>query len=97
MDEVLRVTAGERDGDETGREWEVDYVLFESVDDDTGLTTFDLYTDDGLGNGPRICRFDNLTVARSLMLRLGDVVVRVTDEDPNNTFRGDFSGFAENH
>ena len=71
---VLRVRSDEVDGDEFGNEWRVEYVLFRTSDFYSGLQCFDLYTDDGQGNGVKVCSGDNHATMRSLALKLGDFV-----------------------
>lgn len=73
FDQMLRVRSGELDGDESGLEWIVEYVVYETVDDD-GQAVFDLYDDDGRGNGKMLARFVNRRVAREVTLRLGEFV-----------------------
>lgn len=68
-----KVRSDDYDGDETGREWAVHYVLYETVDDD-GTRCFDLYSDDGEGNGDMIARGYDVHAMRSLTLRLGAFV-----------------------
>ena len=73
MEQIVKVVSDEYDGNEDGVEWRIHYILFET-DDDDGLKCFDLYDDDGRGNGTMICRGYNLIRMRSLTLRLGDFV-----------------------
>jgi hypothetical protein len=71
--QYLKVRTNEWDGDESGDEWQVHYVLMETEDDD-GRRCFDLYTDDGEGNGNKVCRGYHETDMRSMTLRLGEFV-----------------------
>ena len=73
MNQVLRVDTGEIDGNEDGREWPVHYVLFQTEDDD-GHECFDVYTDDGAGNGELVARGYNHERMRTLTLALGEFV-----------------------
>lgn len=68
-----KVRSDETDGDDCGHEWAVHYILYRSQDDD-GRACFDLYSDDGEGNGDLIARGHNETKMRSLLLRLGTFV-----------------------
>lgn len=70
FEQILRVNSDEIDGDESGAHWRVDYVLIRTHDD-AGLECYDVYTDDGYGNGDMICRGYNKHVMRSLTLKLG--------------------------
>jgi hypothetical protein len=72
-EQVVKVRSDETDGDETGRHWTVHYILFHDQDDD-GRDCYDLYTDDGAGNGKMICRGYNKNTMVSLTLRLGEFV-----------------------
>lgn len=74
MEQVLKVRTSETDGDETGAHWTVHYVLFETVDEDRDCPCFDLFDDDGRGNGKQICRGWNRNAMVSLALRLGAFV-----------------------
>lgn len=73
MKQVLRIDPNETDADTFGNEWRVFYVLYQ-VEDDNGTTCFDLFTDDGQGNGNMICRGYNLPDMRHMALRLGEFV-----------------------
>lgn len=70
FEQYAKVVSDEVDGDETGRHWKIHYVLYLTQDDD-GRKCFDLYSDDGLGNGDMISRGYNERSMRSLVLRLG--------------------------
>lgn len=73
MEQILRVCSDEYDGDETGNHWQVYYVLFQTADDDS-TPCYDLYDDDGRGNGTMIARGYHKGRMRSLALKLGDFV-----------------------
>ena len=73
FEQVLRIKSNEYDGDDAGNEWQVQYVLFRTEDAD-GTECFDLYTDDGKGNGEMICRGYSQGSMVSLALRLGEFV-----------------------
>ena len=70
FDQYAKVVSDEWDGNEDGVEWNVHYVLYKTIDDD-GAHCFDLYKDDGRGNGDMIARGYNEAAMRSLVLRLG--------------------------
>lgn len=70
MEQVLKIVTDERDGDEFGQEWQLHYVLYESADDD-GVTCWDLYEDDGAGNGTQVCRGYHKSSIVHMALRLG--------------------------
>lgn len=70
MQQIVKVVSDETTGDVFGNEWREHYVLYADNDDD-GVPCFDLYTDDGQGNGNMICRGYNQGAMRSLTLRLG--------------------------
>lgn len=78
MEQICKVLSGEWDGDSFGNEWPVHYVLYRTTDDSGGefhgRECFDLYSDDGAGNGDFIARGHNLIQMRSLTLRLGEFV-----------------------
>lgn len=69
----VKVRSDETDGDETGRAWAIHYVLYETADEQ-GAKCFDLYEDDGHGNGVMLCRGHHESRMRSLALRLGEFV-----------------------
>lgn len=69
MKQIVLVRSDGTDGDETGREWTVHYILYEMRDE--GRTCYDIYDDDGEGNGVQICRGYNLSRMLLLTLRLG--------------------------
>ena len=73
MDDLIqecRVESDYVDGDEDGREWKVQYVLYKTLDDEYRVC-YDIYTDDGLGNGVKVCRGYNANHMRSMTLQLG--------------------------
>lgn len=84
MEQILRVNSGEWTGDDSGREWTVFYVLHRLMVDDDGYENpdptketkevFDLFDDDGRGNGTMICRGTNRNAMTSMVLRLGEFV-----------------------
>jgi hypothetical protein len=78
FEQVLKVRSDEWDGDDDGNEWQVHYVLYRAAGDpgadDENLTCYDLYSDDGKGNGEMICRGYHLGSMRSLALKLGELV-----------------------
>lgn len=69
FEQVVKVVTDDWDSDH-GDEWRVHYVLYETVTDD-GAECFDLYEDDGEGNGTQIARGFNKSRMVSLTLRLG--------------------------
>lgn len=73
FDQVAKVVTDEYDGDDAGHEWAVHYVLYRTTDDD-GRVCFDLYEDDGEGNGTQIARGYHQHRMVSLTLRLGAFV-----------------------
>lgn len=74
FEQCARVVSDDWDDDGTGQAvWRIHYVLYETVDDDD-VKCYDLYDDDGRGNGTQICRGYNLDRMRSLVLSLGDLV-----------------------
>lgn len=73
FEQICRVKSSEWDGDESSHEWQVHYVLYATNDDD-GRDCFDLYDDDGRGNGIRIARGYTKSRMVSLTLRLGEFV-----------------------
>lgn len=73
FEQALKVVSPEYTGDESGREWRVHYVLYRTHDDD-GRECFDLYDDDGAGNGTQIARGYHQRRMVSLTLRLGEFV-----------------------
>jgi hypothetical protein len=77
MKQIVRVRSAEFDGDEDGNEWQVEYVLFETHTDGAihhPTPVYQLYDDDGRGNGSLICTGTSLKRMRSLILRLGQFV-----------------------
>lgn len=70
QEQVVKVVSQEWDGDDVGNEWQVHYVLYRTRDDD-GAECFDLYSDDGEGNGDMVTRGYNHAAMRSLTLKLG--------------------------
>ena len=72
-EQIVKVRSKEYDGDETGHEWQIHYVLLREADDE-GTPCFDLYDDDGRGNGNMIARGYHEPSMVSLTLRLGEFV-----------------------
>lgn len=51
------------------------YVVYETVDEDKGnCQCFDVYEDDGAGNGTMVCRGYNIIRIRSMVLSLGEFI-----------------------
>lgn len=74
--QILRVRSNEEDGDDSGRHWQVHYVLTEeeNVEDSPEFKPFHLWTDDGFGNGILVCVGSNKTQMVSLTLKLGTFI-----------------------
>lgn len=70
---VKVIVPNEWDGDEFGNEWQVHYVLYRTYNEE-GNRCYELYLDDGKGNGNLICRGTNEAEMRRLTLRLGEFV-----------------------
>lgn len=73
LEQRVKVRSSDWDCDLDGRSWAVHYVLYETEDHE-GINCFDLYDDDGKGNGTMICRGYHEGRMRSLTLRLGEFV-----------------------
>ena len=73
FEQRLRVRSHEYNGDETGAEWRVEYVLYETSDEND-VRCFELYECDDRDNGVMICRGYKESDMRHLTLRLGDFV-----------------------
>lgn len=73
FEQVVRVNSNERTGDESGDEWTVFYALYR-VHTEEGVVVYDLYDDDGFGNGTMICRGTHRSRMVSLTMRLGTFV-----------------------
>jgi hypothetical protein len=71
--QIVKVLSDETDGDEFGHEWKVYYILYQTEDQE-GYPCYDLYTDDGLGNGVRISRGYKLRDMQNLILKLGKFI-----------------------
>ena len=74
-----KVRSNDWDGDEFGNSWQIYYILYQDTDDDDRMC-FDLYDDDGRGNGTMIARGYNESAMRSLILQLGEFVEWQTTE-----------------
>jgi hypothetical protein len=84
FEQILRVDTGETDGDESGHEWPVHYVLMRTYDDE-GTGCFAVYTDDGRGNGVEICRGYHEHDMRSMVLKLGKFVEWAPTAEPDDS------------
>ncbi len=73
MEQVAKVRGEATNGDEFGHEWREHFVLYRNEDDD-GVECFDLYEDDGAGNGAMVCRGYHHGRMRSLTLALGELI-----------------------
>ena len=73
FEQDVKVRTSVVDGDESGNHWTVYYVLYDTEDDDCHVC-YDLYEEDGNGNGKIVCRGYNINRMRSLTLRLGEFV-----------------------
>lgn len=73
MDQIVRVRTMDYDGNEDGVEGQIHYVLYRERDN-AGRECFDLYEDDGRGNGDFIARGYHPGRMRGLVLRLGEFV-----------------------
>lgn len=81
FDQIIKVRSNEYDGDETGREWRIHYVVYRTRDDD-GRRCFDLYEDDGHGNGDMLCRFYKEARARQIAIKLGELIEYAAGQAP---------------
>lgn len=72
FEQIVRVESQETNADQFGG-WNVHYVVYRTRDDD-GRECFDLYDDDGRGNGVKIARGYHQGRMVSLCLRLGEFV-----------------------
>ncbi len=51
------------------------YVVYETIDEDNGdVQCFDIYEDDGEGNGTMVCRGHDMNRIRSMVLSLGEFI-----------------------
>jgi hypothetical protein len=73
MEQIALVRTDTLDGDDFGNEWTLHYVLYRNEDHE-GSPCFDIYEDDGAGNGVMLCRGWKESAMRSLILSLGDLV-----------------------
>jgi hypothetical protein len=71
--QLAMVRTNETDGDSYGNEWLLHYVVYHTVDDDS-RECYDIYADDGEGNGTQVARGYNRSDVISIVLRLGDLV-----------------------
>lgn len=79
MKQLIKVKTGEIDQQEGGPEYEVHYVLFETVEDtgredDGCILEYHLYIGDGDGNATLVAKGNSLKRMRSLTLALGEFV-----------------------
>lgn len=76
FEQIVKVKSDEWDGDESGHHWQTHYVLYQTNDDldGNGHECFDLYDDDGEGNGDMIARGYNKSQMVHLTLKLGEFV-----------------------
>ena len=70
FEQLCKVVSDEWDGDDFGNEWPIHYVVYATCDDE-GTPCFDLYSDDGKGNGDMECRSYNERRMVSICLKLG--------------------------
>ena len=73
FEQRAKVISDDHDGDETGREWQVYYIIYETEDED-GRTVYALYKDDGEGNGEGLANFFRRNDAMHILLKLGKLV-----------------------
>lgn len=90
FEQQVRVRSGDVDGDDFGTEWDVHYAVYATEDED-GVPCFDLWQDDGHGNGELVCAGYNRQKMVSLCLKLGDQVewragVAMKVKGPNGTW-----------
>ncbi len=73
FEQRAKVISDDYDGDESGREWQVYYIIYETADED-GRTVYALYKDDGEGNGEGLANFFRRNDAMHILLKLGTLV-----------------------
>lgn len=77
MKQICKVRTDIVDGDEGGNEWKVHYILYE-LDEPTDYEgvhhKFEIYEDDGAGNGVFVCSGFSRRLMRGLILQLGEFV-----------------------
>lgn len=73
FEQYLKVRSNDRDDSGAGHEWTIHFVLYKTSDDN-GRHCFDLYEDDGEGNGDFVCRGYKESSMLDLTLRLGTFV-----------------------
>lgn len=83
MKQVMKVISSECDGDfdpNTNRiiEWKISYILYETTSNEkvqyNSIYNFEIYDDDGMGNGNFICAGYSISKMINLMRKLGKFV-----------------------
>ncbi len=73
FEQRVRVESEDYDGDDSGHEWTIFYVIYETENDD-GQTVFELWKDDNKGNGEGLGAFYKRSDAFGIVQKLGTLV-----------------------
>ncbi len=84
FEQRAKVISDDYDGDDTGREWQVYYIIYETESED-GRVVYALYKDDGEGNGEGLADFYRRNDAMNILLKLGTLVEYREGQKPLTT------------